>query len=105
MTKPKVLITGASGLIGRLTIENLSDKYEFSGLNRRPVAGIPSLQADINDAAAIKPAFQGMDMVLHSCSPIVLSTVRQPVEWRYRPAEYEVCFSKLVHYWLSLIHI
>jgi len=65
MTKPKVLITGASGLIGRLTIAGLSDKYEFSGLNRRPVDGIPCLQADINDAAAIKPAFQGMEMVLH----------------------------------------
>ncbi|MFN8491030.1 MAG: NAD(P)-dependent oxidoreductase [Caldilineaceae bacterium] len=65
MTKPKVLITGASGLIGRLTIAGLSDKYEFSGLNRRPVEGIPCLQADINDAAVIKPAFQGMEMVLH----------------------------------------
>lgn len=65
MSKPKVLITGASGLIGRLTIAGLRDKYEFSALNRRPVAGIPCLQADINDANAIKPAFVGMDMVLH----------------------------------------
>lgn len=65
MTKPKVLITGASGLIGRITIANLGDKYQFSALNRRPVEGIPCLQADINDAEAIKPAFQGMDMVLH----------------------------------------
>jgi nucleoside-diphosphate-sugar epimerase len=65
MTKPKVLITGASGLIGRLTIAGLGKKYEFSGLNRRPVPGIPCLQADISDAAAIKPAFRGMDMVLH----------------------------------------
>lgn len=64
-SKPKVLITGASGLIGRLTIESLGDKYEFSGLSRRPVDSIPSLQADINDLAAIKPAFTGMDMVLH----------------------------------------
>ncbi len=64
-TKPKVLVTGASGLIGGLTIRNLSDKYEFSAVNRRPVEGIPCLQADINDAEAIKPAFQGMDMVLH----------------------------------------
>jgi nucleoside-diphosphate-sugar epimerase len=65
MTKPKVLITGASGLIGRLTIAGLGDKYEFSALNRRPVPEIPCLQADINDAEAIKPAFVGMDMVLH----------------------------------------
>lgn len=65
MTKPKVLITGASGLIGRITIAGLSHKYDFSALNRRPVSGIPCLQADINDAAAIKPAFAGMQMVLH----------------------------------------
>lgn len=65
MTKPKVLITGASGLIGRLTIAGLSHKYEFSGLSRRPVAGVPCLPADICDGAAIKPAFRGMDMVLH----------------------------------------
>ena len=75
MTKPKVLITGASGLIGQLTVAGLSDKYEFSGLNRRPVTGIPCLQADISDAAAIKPAFRGVDMVLH------LSAYTGPDNW------------------------
>jgi NAD+ dependent glucose-6-phosphate dehydrogenase len=65
MSQPKVLITGASGLIGRVTIAGLGDKYEFSALNRRPVPSIPYLQADINDPIAIKPAFVGMDMVLH----------------------------------------
>lgn len=63
--RPKVLVTGASGLIGGLVIRNLSHKYEFSGLNRRPVDGIPCLQADITDGEAIKPAFQGIDMVVH----------------------------------------
>ncbi len=47
--KPKVLVTGASGLIGGLTIAQLGDKYEFSGLSRREVAGIPHTQADITD--------------------------------------------------------
>ncbi len=65
MAKPKVLITGASGLIGRLTIAGLGHKYAFSGLSRRPVEGIPWLQGDVRDAAAIRPAFAGMDMVLH----------------------------------------
>lgn len=65
MTKPNVLITGASGLIGRITIAGLGHKYAFSALNRQLVTGIPCLQADIRDAEAIKPAFQGMDMVLH----------------------------------------
>ena len=65
MTKQKVLITGASGLIGTLTVNGLGDKYDFSAVNRRPVEGIPCLQADIVDAAAIRPAFEGIDTVLH----------------------------------------
>src|SRR5262245_23821772 len=63
--RPKVLVTGASGLIGRLTLEHLGHKYDFSGLSRRPVAGIPHTQADIVDLAALRRASQGMDMVLH----------------------------------------
>jgi nucleoside-diphosphate-sugar epimerase len=63
--KPRVLVTGASGLIGRLTRERLSDTYSFSALNRRPVEGIPCLQADIADLDAICPAFDGIDTVLH----------------------------------------
>jgi nucleoside-diphosphate-sugar epimerase len=64
-TKPKVLVTGASGLIGGLTIAQLGEKYDFSGLSRRPVAGIPHIQADIADQAAVARACQGMDIVLH----------------------------------------
>ncbi|MGE3315425.1 MAG: NAD-dependent epimerase/dehydratase family protein [Planctomycetaceae bacterium] len=65
MSRPKVLITGASGLIAGLVLEKLSDKYEFSGLSRRSVPGIPHCQASITDAESIRPAFVGMDMVLH----------------------------------------
>lgn len=64
-TKPKVLVTGASGLIGGLVIRDLSDKYEFSGLSRRVVPGIVHTQAEIADPVAIRKASQGMDMVLH----------------------------------------
>jgi nucleoside-diphosphate-sugar epimerase len=63
--RPKVLITGASGLIGRLTRQHLGEKYDFSALNRRPVNGIPCLQADIADLEAIRPAFHGISTVLH----------------------------------------
>jgi len=64
-TKTKVLITGASGLIGKLTLAGLSDKYTFSALNRSKIEGLPCLQADIADLAAIRPAFNDIDMVLH----------------------------------------
>jgi nucleoside-diphosphate-sugar epimerase len=65
VSRPKVLVTGASGLIGGLVVRNLGHKYEFSGLNRRPVEGIKSTQADIADLDAIRPAFEGVDMVVH----------------------------------------
>ncbi len=60
--RPKVLITGASGLIGGLTWRNLGHKYKFSGLNRMAVPEIPNTQADISDFDAILPAFKGIDM-------------------------------------------
>lgn len=63
--RPKVLITGVSGLIGGLVLRDLSDKYEFSGLSRRPVWGIPHTQADITDFEKVRAASRGMDMVLH----------------------------------------
>ena len=63
--KKKVLITGASGLIGGLVIEHLGGKYALTGLARRRVDAIPSLQASVTDAEAIRPAFQGIHTVLH----------------------------------------
>ncbi|MGH2543598.1 MAG: NAD-dependent epimerase/dehydratase family protein, partial [Ardenticatenaceae bacterium] len=63
--KKKVLVTGASGLIGGLVLKNLADKYAFSALNRRPVQGVPCTQADIADFDAILPAFEGIHTVLH----------------------------------------
>ena len=75
-TRKRVLVTGASGLIGGLVIEHLGHKYELSGLSRRPVAGIPHLQADVGDLQAIRPAFQEIDVVLHLAAdvgPLVFS--------------------------------
>ena len=63
--KPKVLVTGASGLIGGLTWKNLGHKYQFTGLNRSPLDEIPTTQADITNLDAIMPAFENIDMVVH----------------------------------------
>ncbi len=63
--KKKVLVTGASGLIGGLVLERLGRKYDFSALNRRAVEGVPCTQADIADFEAILPAFEGVHTVVH----------------------------------------
>ena len=69
MPGPRVLVTGASGLIGGLVLRDLSAKYEFSGLSRRPVDGIPHTTADVTDLDAIRPAFQDTDAVLCAGTP------------------------------------
>jgi nucleoside-diphosphate-sugar epimerase len=65
MTKPKVLVTGASGLIGGLVLRGLGDRYEFSGLSRHEVPGIPYTVGSITDQDAVRRAVAGQDMVLH----------------------------------------
>ena len=63
----KVLITGMSGLIGGLMRSRLDEAggYELTALNRRPVEGVRTVQADIADLDAIRPAFEGQDVVVH----------------------------------------
>ena len=63
----KVLITGMSGLIGGLLRSRLEEAggYELTALNRRPVEGVKTVQADVADLDAIRPAFEGQDVVVH----------------------------------------
>ena len=76
MALKKVLVTGMSGLIGGLVRERLEGKYMLSALNRRPVPGVECHQADIADLDAIRPAFEGIDVVVH------LAAMAQPgVTW------------------------
>ena len=61
----KILVTGMSGLIGTALRERLEPRAELSALNRSDVPGIPTTQADLGDFDAIRPAFDGIDTVVH----------------------------------------
>ena len=61
----KILITGLSGLIGRATRAHLAPDHELNALNRGAVAGVKTHRADIADFDAIRPAFDGQDVVVH----------------------------------------
>jgi nucleoside-diphosphate-sugar epimerase len=65
MAGERVLVTGMSGLIGGAVRRRLEGRFSLSALNRRPVEGVPCHQADIADLAAIRPAFQHVDVVVH----------------------------------------
>ena len=65
MAAGRVLITGMSGLIGSAVRRRLEGRYPLRALNRRALPGVETVQADIGDLAAIRPAFAGVDVAVH----------------------------------------
>jgi NAD+ dependent glucose-6-phosphate dehydrogenase len=65
VAKKKVLVTGMAGQIGGILRRYLGNKYELSGLDSKPAEDFPLLVADISDFQAIRPAFQGQEVVVH----------------------------------------
>jgi nucleoside-diphosphate-sugar epimerase len=61
----KILITGMSGLIGGVVRRQLQEKYSLTALNRSDVPGVQTHRADIADFDAIRPAFEGQEVVIH----------------------------------------
>ena len=60
----RVLVTGMSGLIGTAVRARLEGRWTLRALNRRPVEGVETHQADIGDLDAIAPAFRDVDAVV-----------------------------------------
>jgi nucleoside-diphosphate-sugar epimerase len=65
MARRTVLVTGMSGLIGGAVRRRVEGKYELRALNRGPIEGVPFHQADIADLDGIRPAFRGVEVVVH----------------------------------------
>jgi nucleoside-diphosphate-sugar epimerase len=70
MAKSRVLVTGLSGLIGRALRKQVDGRYDLRALNRSAVEGLPCHQADIADLDAIKPAFAGVETVVHLAAQV-----------------------------------
>ena len=65
MSQKRLLITGMSGLIGGAVRRHLEGTYTLRALNRREVPDVDCHCADISDLDAIRPAFEGVDTVVH----------------------------------------
>ena len=72
--RKRVLITGASGLIGGVLREGLADDYDLRGVDRRPIPGFEMVVADTADLAAMQPAFEGVDAVVDLASHPAVDT-------------------------------
>ncbi len=64
MAKRKVLITGATGKIGRTLMEDLADIYKLTGTSRRPSDDPRMLQLELDDVETITGALRGHDAVV-----------------------------------------
>lgn len=68
----RVLVTGATSLLGRVTVERLlTDGHDVTVLQRRP-AGLPCREvlADIADAPALDRVARGQEAVLHLAAKV-----------------------------------
>ena len=69
----RVLVTGAEGVIGTAVRKHLGSRYELTSLTLTP-QDFPSHVADIADLDAIRPAFDGVDAVVHLAASPSLET-------------------------------
>lgn len=76
----KILVTGPSGLIGGLAARELSKRHEVHGIGRAPVTGMPYTVADIGEFDEMRPAFDGVDTVIHMAG----SRGPQPFDIHYK---------------------
>jgi nucleoside-diphosphate-sugar epimerase len=68
MTKPRLAITGSSGRIGRVLMEELQDDFELVGFDRVPgpvPAGAFFVSGEVADRKALGKALAGADAVVH----------------------------------------
>ena len=86
--KKRLLITGASGLIGGVLTDALSDTYELSGVDVNPPPNFDSLAADMTDLTAIQPAFEAQDVVIDLAAASASTTAWEQVYKNNVPSTY-----------------
>jgi nucleoside-diphosphate-sugar epimerase len=68
----RVLVTGASGMLGRGVARALADRGDrVTVLQRRPAGlGLPEMLTDISDVAAVRTAVSNQDAVIHLAAKV-----------------------------------
>ena len=65
----RIAITGSSGLIGTVLVEELHQRHQLTGYDLKPSATLPGgvrfVQGDVEDRQALALAFEGAEAVIH----------------------------------------
>lgn len=73
----RVLVTGATGFLGRHVVARLLDeRLAVRALVRNPQASLPGVEAipgDLTDAVSLRSAMQGVDWVIHAAARVATS--------------------------------
>ncbi|CAI8020763.1 NAD-dependent glucose-6-phosphate dehydrogenase [Geodia barretti] len=82
MPKPKLLITGINGLIGRVIQDPLGKSFEVYGLDLTPPVSDRVFQADIADPRQVSQVLDNLapvQCVVHLAAQISVDTAWEPV--------------------------
>lgn len=63
----KIVVTGASGRVGRAIYVRLAREHDVTGIDRSP-SSTADVVADLHDAAALRRALAGADAVVHTAA-------------------------------------
>ena len=63
----KILVTGATGRVGRALMVRLAQQHQVQGLDRAP-SSTAHWVGDVGDAALLRRALQGVDAVVHTAA-------------------------------------
>lgn len=79
----RILVTGASGLLGRSVARRLADLgYQVTTFQRSPsgLDGVRDVRGSLSDADAVAQAVQGQDAILHMAAKVSVSGRREDFE-------------------------
>ena len=81
VTTPRVVITGAAGVVGGVLMSGLAERYDVRGVDARrsrvPVSGRPVQRGQLRGARAVARSLRGAEVVVHLAE---LASQRTP--WR-----------------------